>query len=925
VIVEENLTVPGAENRAILRVEAAACFEFGYARFPRNLVSATFGPRFPMSRRLALGIFCLVAIALVVWVLLPDAKSELDPTQESTPAQAETDSDFVASADASANSANGQDEQRSAALPEKGNFDASNIQAHYQSEDAITLSVVDDSNGKPVASADIFVMAWAELDFEHLNNSKGGRFDYLKLNGTHFVSDEFGNVQLSPEPPSIRIFAQQGKKFAFKNSMDLDNDELELRLIPNEKLSVTVANEAGQALAEFPVSTFAGSGTMLIETSRQYSDQNGAVVLEDVASDRQQALSFGKLFVGSGAVGMSHPEIGEFMVEVSEEIMQAGELTLQAAATGQVVVHLLTEQELPDSEPGVGMLHLLDRNRSSNPTIYARLPNQDGTFEYSHVGLGAELQFSFNGDRSSNQEFMTVQGPTVQGEVVVVKLTRPYRTSVSGILIKPDGQPLSNAQIKISEVYDNPKPFGSGFVMLQTDDAGRFQYQLREQLERENWEGPDAVKRKPSLLEALLVTATVESNVQLDARVVVGMPNEPKEIQLGEIELAKTKPLVVGLVVDGNDKPISNVGVQFRWKPISSGNKKGSQALTGTYEKTDRAGKFVAYGLRPDAREYIIKIQAKGYQRIEQVLQPSSDEQKFVLIANPSIRGTILVDEGVLPLDLRYRAASGERKLYRIDGQISSTGDPTRLSLDFTGAIDQPFTFTINTMRSEVLFQSQELRLMPGQELAPPELNPLDLRGKLKVFTVSSVDENGKLVPSDFEILSGERTTTSLGWESSEKRFAVVEPLPSLRISSPGYVSALLPNVQADAVVTLQKALTAQLQIPSQFLHYRDGLVNIDGGYFIADNGRYESLSHTDLDENGIAKVYFPKPGEYIIRLDYTPRFGSERMQRRSTDFMKTSFQVNGDGQDFVFDVDQVELDKLIDELVKKAAEEGGN
>ena len=214
---------------------------------------------------------------------------------------------------------------------------------------------------------------------------------------------------------------------------------------------------------------------------------------------------------------------------------------------------------------------------------------------------------------------------------------------------------------------------------------------------------------------------------------------------------------------------------------------------------------------------------------------------------------------------------------------------------------------------------------MPGQELAPPELNPLDLRGKLKVFTVSSVDENGKLVPSDFEILSGERTTTSLGWESSEKRFAVVEPLPSLRISSPGYVSALLPNVQADAVVTLQKALTAQLQIPSQFLHYRDGLVNIDGGYFIADNGRYESLSHTDLDENGIAKVYFPKPGEYIIRLDYTPRFGSERMQRRSTDFMKTSFQVNGDGQDFVFDVDQVELDKLIDELVKKAAEEGGN
>ncbi|MBC8405097.1 MAG: carboxypeptidase regulatory-like domain-containing protein [Planctomycetes bacterium] len=878
-----------------------------------------------MSRRFALGIFCLVAIALVVWVLLPDAKVELDPIQESAQIQTGTDSDSVASVDAKANPTEGQGEQRSAALPETGEPVAADIQAHYQGADAITLSVVDDRNGKPVPNADVFLMASDDLDFEHLNNSKAGKFDYLKQNGAHFVSDESGKVHLNPDALSIAVFARHGEKFAFKSPMDLGNDERELRLIPNSRLHVTVMNETGQTLAGFPVSTFAGSGTQLFETSRQDSDLSGGVVLEDVANDRQSTLSFGKLFVGSGAVGMSPPGVGEYLVEVTEEVLKTGKLTLLATATGQVVVQVLTDQELPETEPGIGMLHLLDRSRNSRPTIYSRLPNQAGTFEYSHVGLGAELQFSFRGDRSSNQEFLKVQGPKTPGEVVVVKLTRPHRASVSGILIQPDGLPLSNAEIIINEVYDQPKPFGSGFVKLQTDEVGGFQYQLREQLEREVWEGPDAVKRKPSSLEALVITSTVECNVQLYARVVVGVPNEPKEIQLGEIQLAKTKPLVVGLVVDGDGMPISNVGVRFRWKPMSSEDNRGSQELPGVYVKTDRDGRFVAYGLRPDAREYIIQIQRKGYQRFEQVLQPSADEQQFVLVANPAIRGTILVDEGVLPNDLRYQAASGERKLYRIGGRITSTGDPTRLSLDFSGAIDQPFTFNILTMRSEVLFQSQEFRLMPGQILAPPELNPLDLRGKLKVFTVSCEDKDGNPLPCSFEILSGERTRTSFGWESSEKRFAVVEPLPSLRVSAPGYISGLSANVQSDTVITLQKAIAAQLQIAGQFLHYRDGLVGIEGGYFIAENGRYESISHSDLDENGNAEIFFPKPGEYSVSLGYTPRFGSERSQRRSHDFGKTLFRVEGDGQILVIDIDQAELDRLIDGLLQKASEEGGD
>ncbi len=878
-----------------------------------------------MSRRLALGIFCLVAIALVFWVLLPEAKNEWDPLPENTQVQTEAASDLGASAKVSADPTREQSDQRSAALPEASDPVASNIQAHYQGDDAIHLSVVDDRNGKEVANADVFVMASDDLDFEDLNNSKAGKFDYLKQNGAHFVSDEFGNVQLNPDLLSIGVFAQHGKIFAFHSRMDLGNDEREVRLIPNSELHVTVIDETGQTLAGFPVSTFTGSGAQLFETSRQNSDQSGAVVLKDVASERRSALSFGKLFLGSGAVGMSHPGVGKYLVEVSEEVMKTGKLTLLATATGQVVVHVLTDKGLPETEPGIGMLHLLDRNRNSRPTIYARLPNQDGTFEYSHVGLGAELQFSFRGERSSNQEFLKVQGPKTPGEVVVVKLTRPHRASVSGILIQPDGQRLSNAEIKINEVYDPPKPFGSGFVKLQTDGVGGFQYQLREQLEREVWEGPDAVKRKPSLLEALVITSTVESNIQLDARVVVGMPNEPKEIQLGEIQLAKTKPLVVGLVVDGDKIPIPNAGVRFRWKSISSENNRGSQELPGVYLNTDRDGKFVAYGLRPDAREYTIQIQRKGYQRFEQVVQPSSDEQIFVLVANPAIRGTILADEGVLPNDLRYQAVSGEKKLYRIDGRITSTGDPTRLSLDFSGAIDQPFTFNILTMRSEVLFQSQEFRLMPGQILAPPELNPLDLRGKLKVFTVSCEDKDGNPLPCSFEILSGERTRTSFGWESSEKRFAVVEPLPSLRVSAPGYISGLSANVQSDTVITLQKAIAAQLQIAGQFLHYRDGLVGIEGGYFIAENGRYESISHSDLDENGNAEIFFPKPGEYSVSLGYTPRFGSERSQRRSHDFGKTLFKVEGDGQILVIDIDQAELDRLIDGLLQKASEEGGD
>jgi len=44
VIVEENLTMPVAENEANLPLVRAAYFEFGYARFPRNLVPFPFAP-----------------------------------------------------------------------------------------------------------------------------------------------------------------------------------------------------------------------------------------------------------------------------------------------------------------------------------------------------------------------------------------------------------------------------------------------------------------------------------------------------------------------------------------------------------------------------------------------------------------------------------------------------------------------------------------------------------------------------------------------------------------------------------------------------------------------------------------------------------------------------------------------------------------
>lgn len=873
-----------------------------------------------MNRYQALIFTLLLAAVVVFWhVLSNPAPLELPP--ELTTAGEESLGSAVGEQAAGSQPLADASAERSATILEEAE-PAVTAAKHYRGADAIALTLLDAISSEPLPGATLYTfdsegLSEFELRFQNLSKE-----EIVRAYGVRYIADAAGQVRVKPKPIFLRLLAETEDSIFFHYKYNLEEEDGTLLLKPNRRLWVEVVDASGKPMPEHPVSIYVGGGARFFQISNSITNADGRALFEDFDQLQSTAASMGSAFAGPGFVGFSEPEEGKEIVKVTKEVLDEGEVQIVSRATGSIEVRLLDADGKPVSKEGWGAIHPEDRNQNDRLQTYARVPQQDGKVVFPAVGLNQTLTFSFRANASPNGELLQINGPKAAGEMVKAELKLQRRHSLVGVILGANGEPIADSKIKVIEQrervsFSTPNP-----ATVETDNVGRFDYVVRDDDSGAYFGGEEDLVRGPNPLKGLKIQHQVSVEEMQETELAVSLPLEPQATDLGQIRLAQRAPMLAGLVVDQDGNPVKNVQIQLSYTWVNEEGRNRTSYLNDWSRRTDENGRFACYSEARSDCQYRIKFHHQDYQSNTQDVVLSPQVQRFEIVAVPKIYVEMLVDPGMFQSDFTYDLDYEGDRGGRISLRSTPDSNPGSIAMTIPGVANLPFTFEVRTQSGSVLYQSGELQLSPGEQLRPAELNPLDLRGRLKVFSIRCVDEQGKAVPAQVQVVRDGTRRANFGWGSGEARFVTLEALPTVQISADGYLKQVLDNVQEDRVVTMRKSMKAIVQIPEQYLKYRDGLVQLGGASYYDENGNRQRVKFGELDENGRAELYFPVAGEYTLYLNYTPRFGPERIQYSSRSHSRQKHQLSADGQVVVMTVDREELDADIDEFVKDAKED---
>jgi hypothetical protein len=536
--------------------------------------------------------------------------------------------------------------------------------------------------------------------------------------------------------------------------------------------------------------------------------------------------------------------------------------------------------------------------------------------------LGQQLSVAFSELNFTNSDAVDIAGPIKMGEVVRAEITRKERHHLVGQILDGEGNPLANQSVKISAKRQRQDAYSNTSSLVKTNQEGRFRYVVSDHKPPPRFfdQGvEEEVKANP--LESIRILYTAENSQQSEGEALVSLPAEPQDVDVGVVRLLEKEAALLGRVVDHLGEPLGQVTVQVRKELDEDGRRVRRSYVRDWSTYTDKDGRFAFYGAAESGYIYKLEMRRQGFEEVSQDVLLSPEEQVFEMSKAPAIFAEILTDKNVIQadidFDIEYENDSGGRARY---GQAPS-GEQGRIQMTIAGVSGQPFTFQIKTTSGSVLYQSGEMVMAAGDELRPPELNPLDLRGKLTAFSITSVDADGNGVPARVRATDDGERLDSMGWDSGEARFVTLGPVDSMVVRAKGYFEEKLTDVHEDQEVVMRKMIRAFVQFPDEFKQYRDGIVTFDSGFYYDEFGNHKRLEDAKPDEDGRVELFFPEPGEYQVDLRYTPRFGSSRLQRTSRSHSEQTVRLHTDGQTVMLIVDREELDQAVEKFIEKSKE----
>ncbi|NQU49415.1 MAG: carboxypeptidase regulatory-like domain-containing protein [Planctomycetes bacterium] len=779
------------------------------------------------------------------------------------------------------------------------------IQPRYEGENGVLISGEDLRSGQTVPNADVFVMNSATF-FRYRNNAPPDTDErhvlfILRKHGKRFQADADGYARIPPITEKSFVSVEKGDLIGAGSGLKMSMDEFSVTVRPRKPLVAKVVDLNGNPVEGVPVSIRSTYYSNIITSSTRRTDASGIARFFSISMLTQKAGGSPTFYARLEVPKSPLLDVDPLGVELTEEILETGEISLTLSEVGGVRVQVVNQQGEPFLAAGHVSLCLKDWVWGTPSSHYVTEPVENGVANFPYVGVGATFKATFQPMGGRNEDEIAFKGPQQVGEWAEVSISATDWPFVSGILLDPNGEIIADKAVFMeSKIVVKERSPSGGHAEVLTGPDGRFEYELYRLTD-----GRVVLSRSGSW------TADLPEFGICRATLDFPHPLQPGENDLGEITLAVAQAILSGRILDGSEQPIAGATIEL--KAIQKSNQNGRTSRrsreTSVSGESDRQGEFKILDELPDAPEYKVTITAPGYDSLTQEISPGTQGVDFVLGQSGSLAGTVLLDEGVEYHSLFMTLNCPGVKYVSI--RLEPTMDPTKFLLHANAEIGRIYRLEMRTWLHEELLTLENLSFLPGEELRPAELQPLDLRGKLKGIRITLQDTEGKRLEGSYSITRENGYTGSDVSANGTLLTTIQDEFEEIEVSAKGYRPKTLLNVRSDQLVTLEKAMSCVIQIPNEFVRYR----GTEASYSLKPEGSDVRLPGEVFHPSGRSTIYLPGPGKFDLTLHFVVTDNFLHYQRAAETI---PLSLEYEGQVIEVSVNQTALDSKIDEIEKE-------
>jgi carboxypeptidase family protein len=665
-------------------------------------------------------------------------------------------------------------------------------QAPSSEKDYITVIVLDHTTKGVVPLADVYF-----LDFDQEQGAEFGEFilankgickPVTRKFGQHFQADEFGQVKIPRAIHTAFILAEWQDTSAILQLDRPMEDRVSIFLAPKQRLQILVTDSSGAPVANVPVAIQVGRHFSYLSGNHGTTDHRGSLTLPDIDTGQYDLHSEEALFAAID-IPLKSKADGD-RVEITEAVLKNGVVHLTLPPTGNLRITVRDAQGNISLEPGTVKLSESDYDlfdSDIDPFSFKKVETVDGVAIFNFVGLGMPLEVSFRKDGSNDDDSIALPGLNEPGKWVEATIVRSEKSILTGSVLDPDGNLLVDQNVSLQvKGYDRNRTLGSMTGLIKLDHAGRFHHEIQERIA---WFIP--TRRK-------LTFETTLDNFGLSLLTIeIDEPASTGAFDLGEITLKRASTLLTGRVLDEKGEPISAASVLVA-EPTSSPN---SESFNDAFRATTQAdGSFYLKGNLPTPGKAKLKIWANDFETLVQDIELDSKPKDFSLARSAFLHGSLRLDPRIDSFDIEVIVSMGtdSQKLH-----YSSRRGSDLDGFSYAGPTGTDYSLEVRTKTGETLLKLEGLALTADHPLRPAELQPLDLRGKLKTVKIQAHNAQGD--PLKFQVFcnTGESWVRH-GSERGSVTLITLNSLKKLRIEAEGYVDQYLENIAEDQVVILK-------------------------------------------------------------------------------------------------------------------------
>jgi hypothetical protein len=777
------------------------------------------------------------------------------------------------------------------------------FEPQYEGEGGFTLRVLDAITRKPIPGADVYIKDQTEF-YRQLrqlprNSPERTLVNLLPLIGKHYQANAAGEVRLAALTEVSLAMATKGDFLGLEDWIRVKPDAANILMRVNRPFTINVVQADGEPVAGAPVTVqseveFFASTRAYRHTNAQGSASFGGLCTM-IDSSRGVQTFFARLEVPVLLTAQTEMQ----RVNVTDQIFEAGIVTLSMPPTGGVRISILDPEGNPSTESGIVNLNLEERENGPPGGISPTVEVVNGVAEFPYVGLGTSLTAEYRPQNVSNSDSISFPGPAEAGVWIETSITLTDWPTFTGVLLNPEGDPLSELDFDLKIKYRYQDGDYQDGVRFRTDEQGYFRCEI-----------PQAFPSRILLSQQVVFSAEYGQFGECEATLDLPPKPQPGENPLGEIQLQATPVLLAGRVLDMENNPIHGAELMIYCSPPRSSGLMNLGRNQKFRAQCNAEGNFVIQGKVEENSSSFVTVNATGYNSFRQDISLGQVDVDFHLGKAGVLLGSILLDEGI---DSAKLSISMKRRLQQDTIRLSPTAKPNLFQFRYEGNCDTPYVFRVDEnslvsiLNGEGLFVLEGVLLPQGGEIRPPELQPLDLRGRIKQYKFIVQDREGQRIDATLSLKS-ERGSSSTSINRGAATLISSVPITEIAVSAPGFISQTIVDPGPEQTITLEKAMKAEVQLPTQYLHYRgmeiDLQVKSEQNQTLLRTGPFDSTGHTDL--------YFPAPGSYQFSL---------RVSKMEGNF-GTSKSLNiGDidlehaGQVIELSVDQTALDQIVDKL----------